>query len=430
MNTSQLSPLWVIYLSFLFALRVAAADSSSNCPSFGCPLLPLDVISDKGAHAALEALRTYAVDEEGNETAPSEETVNEALQALISAGDENMTTLTLCGDKGGPPINQDRAMIYSPYNIQGSTLKAQLLGVFDGHGENGEATSEHAVTNVPKILAEKLASISLEDEELVSKAIKETFIEVDETDPSDSKGGSTATIVLQLGPKLYVGNAGDSRSFIAVLLEDEVEVIYQSREDKPDIPEEKARITAMGGYVHIPDPEEDVPRAYAVAEDGRLRHGVAMSRSIGDWDCQGVIAEPIVDVLNIADIVASKVASYTKWCKETEAEAKAGAEPDAEDVDMECDDVKATDVSIFAISASDGMVDFIDLEAIAHVFAASMFVPENPHPHTGAEYLILQAANIWNKVHGGEYRDDIAVAAFKVWSDENLVADKETEEEL
>jgi serine/threonine protein phosphatase PrpC len=424
MFTSKSSPLWATYLSILLVLGAAAADSPPDCPSYGCPLLPLDVVSDKGANAALTALRTFDVDEQGKEAPPSEETINEALQALISAGDGDKTTLTLCGDKGGPAINQDRAMIYSPYKIQGSTVKAQLLGVFDGHGEKGEITSEHAVTTVPKLLAQKLAAISLENEELVSQAIKETFIEVDKTDTTAGKGGCTATIVLQLGSKLYVGNAGDSRSMIAVLVEDDVEVVYESRDDKPDIPEEKARIIEMGGYVHIPDPKEDVPRAYAVAEDGRLKHGVAMSRSIGDWDCQGVIAEPIVDVLDIAALAATKLASYKEWCKKAEAEEK--AKPDAEEVDMECDDVHTHDVSFFAISASDGLMDYVKPAGVAHVFAASMYVPENPHPHTASEYLILQAANMWNKVHNGEYRDDIAVAAFKVWSDADLALQKET----
>ena len=292
---SKLRPLWAIAASLLVSLDVflSAADAAAtneNCPSHGCPLLPLDIISHEKTKTSLEVLRILQHD-----PAKSEDTkrkVEHVLDELVSAGDNEKVTLTLCGDKGDPgtPINQDRAMIYSPYNIQGFTSgKAQLLGVFDGHGEKGDLTSEHAVTEIPSLLSEKLGNVDTNEEEVVSQAIKETFIEVDKTDPSNGKGGATATIVLQLEDRLYIGNSGDSRSFVGVLLDDSVEIVFSSREDKPDLPEEKERITQAGGYVHIS--KEDVPRAYAVRPDGKITHGVAMSRSLGDWDCQGVIAE-------------------------------------------------------------------------------------------------------------------------------------------
>jgi len=66
--------------------------------------------------------------------------------------------------------------------------------------------------------------------------------------------------------------------------------VYQSREDKPDLPEEKARIVAAGGYVHIPPNDNgDVPRAYHIDENGQARYGLAMSRSLGDWKVKGVM---------------------------------------------------------------------------------------------------------------------------------------------
>jgi hypothetical protein len=82
----------------------------------------------------------------------------------------------------------------------------------------------------------------------------------------------------------------------------------------------------------------------------------------------------------------------------------------------------ASEVHILAISATDGMIDYLPLEQIAYVFAASMFVHENsnnPHPLTAAEYLILTAAEYWQQEYQGEYRDDIAVAAVKVLRRQN-----------
>ena len=72
-------------------------------------------------------------------------------------------------------------------------------------------------------------------------------------------------------------------------LKHRIQIAYQSREDKPDIPEEKARIVAAGGYVHIPlDGDGNVPRVYHIDENGLARYGLAMSRSLGDWGLQGV----------------------------------------------------------------------------------------------------------------------------------------------
>lgn len=413
-------------LAALFALGSIFAQlvSAEDCPPHGCPLLPFDIMLDEKAVEALLTLRGTDEDSQGTEVPISDKEKIAALEVLVGAGDADKTTMTLRGYKGGreeDQVNQDRAMIYSPYLIKGSNKEAQLLGVFDGHGSAGEVTSQHAVTQIPKLLAEKLASISLDDEEAVSKAIKETFLEVDISDPSKGEGGATATIVLQLGSKLYVGNAGDSQSFISALVGEQVYLVYKSREDKPDIPEEQDRIVEMGGYVNIPaNPQEDVPRAYAVLEDGMLGSGVAMSRSIGDWENQGVIAEPLVDVLDVSDIIKTVLEAHSESCREK-------AEADSEN----CADVDRRDIGILAASVTDGLLDFVDPTSISYVLAAAFYVEDNPHPHTSAEYLILESAERWDQAYRGEYRDDIAIAAFKVMTSDSILSEsKDGNEEL
>ena len=110
-------------------------------------------------------------------------------------------------------------MIVSPYNIIVDSSKprpvAQLLGVFDGHAKGGELTSQYAVDHVPSLLAAKLASIIDQEESgsygdsQVVEALKETFDQVDKNDPSLGSAGCTATVVLRLGQKLFIANAGD-----------------------------------------------------------------------------------------------------------------------------------------------------------------------------------------------------------------------------
>lgn len=394
-------------------------DHFVDCPPYGCPLLPLDVTNDLQAQAALAKLRRSTSPSSPSPSAELEET----LHALQGSGDATKAVLTLKGYKGGRPedqINQDRAVIHSPFWIAGhddqrdsgaaTEVFAQLMGVFDGHGTGGELTSNFAIQEVPRLLAEILSSLDMADETAVSDALRETFLQVDRGDPSEGRGGCTATVILQLGSKVFVANAGDSVSFVGVHFgsspESTVEVVYQTREDKPDLPDERKRILEAGGYVHIPsDPNDDVPRAYHVDAKGQARYGLAMSRSLGDWHVQGVIAEPIVDVLDLLEIKRS----YLESCRAADGEIKVTSDT------SKCDSMDPESIRFFAVSLSDGMADYLETKDVAETMAASLFRSAEDssvaHPLTAAESLIHKAARIWNADYSGQYRDDIALAA-------------------
>ena len=255
-----------------------------TCPVYGCPFLPLDVHHDAELKAQLEKLRNAALADDGI--------------ALKSAGSDKAATLTLIGYKGGKlehQINQDRALAlvpYSYYNINSSpggesnsesltrrpVRVAKLIGVFDGHAKYGEKVSEYVVKILPALLGSKLinydAMISNDDNEAdqkkmdpVSTILHETFLELDASSPADPSGGSTMSILLQLGPKIYIANAGDSRSFVAVHItppsqstsdrnisdtKSTTKIIFGTREDKAHLSAERARVEHMGGKVYIP----------------------------------------------------------------------------------------------------------------------------------------------------------------------------------
>lgn len=421
---------------------------NTNCFSYGCPILPLDVINDREVYNALADLAEYFSDteaeDEDDDDEDEEATVQAALDVLSSAGDVDKCILTLCGYKGGPiddQINQDRGVIYSPYNIVdgtptgGTASVSQLLAVFDGHGGYGELSSQHATEDVPKILAQKLRTIFHDsnnngnEEQMVINALKETFVQVDKTDPSNSQGGSTGTVILQLGSKIYVANVGDSRSFLSAFVNDEAHVLYTTREDKPDIPEEKERITKAGGYVLVPSSNDgDVPRAYAVDSNGRLGAGLAMSRSLGDWPNQGVIAEPIVDVFAISNLINWAKDIYYETCTPMEAENDKEEEEvnDKTKKDSKCKPFDTTMVHILAVSASDGLMDYLTPDYISNTLSTSYFAnssnnddeDENgtttPHPLVATDHLILESATQWNNEFAGEYRDDIVIGSMKI----------------
>mmetsp|Transcript_38209 Transcript_38209/g.92923 ORF Transcript_38209/g.92923 Transcript_38209/m.92923 type:complete len:340 (-) Transcript_38209:60-1079(-) len=312
----------------------------------------------------------------------------------------------------------------------------QLIAVFDGHGTDGELTSNFATKEIPKRLSERLSSVMSSSSSVTStpdttviEILKQVFIEVDKLDPSGGRGGCTATLVLQLGSKVFVANAGDSVSFVGVATSTnsnkkqkikkkvDVEVIYQTREDKPDLPEERKRIHEAGGYVHIPeDPNHDVPRAYNIDEYGRARYGLAMSRSLGDWSVQGVIAEPIVDVIDLQQIQTS----YLESCRLSSSSSKESNKQE------KCDSMDPDSIRFFAVSMSDGMADYLEVDDVAQTLATSLFAsstsnndcdddettsPRNQHPLSAAESLIRKSAKIWDADYNGQYRDDIVVAA-------------------
>jgi len=147
-------------------------------------------------------------------------------------------------------INQDRAIVVNPY-LNGLLL----LGVFDGHAPLGELVSEYTATELPKVLATKLSQVEEEEDDEESRVnttkqvLIDTFIELDKNAPAQESGGCTATIVLKQNNKVYIANAGDSRSFLCVYRPStqQSQVLYMSREDKPDLPDERARVEQMGG---------------------------------------------------------------------------------------------------------------------------------------------------------------------------------------
>jgi serine/threonine protein phosphatase PrpC len=406
----------------------------AECPSFGCSSKTLDIAADEGP--LMDAMKVLRLGVSSGDVL--EEELHDAQTLLQSTGDRRALTLTLAGYKGpNQQVNQDRALLIRPFRIVHGQVDSskdttiQLMGVFDGHGNGGERSSQHALEQVPERLARKLAAICGDDihrllqqdeeemESAVKAALHDVFLEVDRTDPTQGQAGCTATVVLHLGSKLYIANAGDSTSFVGVYFrpkndsgnavmealppEQQVRIVYQTREDKPDLPEERERILDAGGYVHIPaDPGQDVPRAYHVDPNGNLQWGLAMSRSLGDWSVQGVTAEPVVDVLNMKDIVDSALASHAETCQDGETEKV-------------CEALDASEVRIFAVSASDGMMDELPPSYIGSVLARAFFGPDsNVHPLTAAENLILEAAKGWNRLFNGQYRDDIAISAVTI----------------
>jgi hypothetical protein len=135
-----------------------------------------------------------------------------------------------------------------------------------------------------------------------------------------------------------------------------------------------------------------------------MQSGLAMSRSIGDWEVGklGVIPDPIVNVIDIPELVEAQMAMDCDV-----------VDPDDGVVSAECL-VSSDDVYIFAVSATDGMMDFATPEEIAQTVALSLYGKEGPHLLTALEQLIYKSAQGWEQSKAGRYRDDIAVAVSQI----------------
>lgn len=443
-NYSQLRQLLVLAL-FVIVIRTAesepdvnaatdshsGADSGANaCYAFGCPFLPRDVFYDEDAKTALHRLKEPArkihEHDEEDESRSSKVTTGKFLAELDSSGDRHRSTMTLCGYKGGQisdQINQDRSILVSPFMGE-----YQLLGVLDGHGSGGEIVSEYARIEIPKLLSSKLEEMSQNadnnllmdiDDDMtakVSQILKDVFLEVDKTAPEIShSGGCTGSVALQLGSKLFLANAGDSQTLVAAHLgwNETTQVLYATREDKPDLPGEKERVEKAGGRVQVPQSLDDGDSARVVYRDPASNQevGLAMSRSIGDWDAPGVTAEPIVDVLDLRELANTVLKSKDEF--------------DCDAAEIECG---PTAVNFFIVAATDGLMDFVTQETVAESVGVTFFGrPEVQHAqdsvvghgaghaHLAAEQLIFIAAKGWHEAMQGHYRDDITIAASKVF---------------
>lgn len=195
--------------------------------------------------------------------------------------------------------NQDKAVIVDLWG------EAVLAAVLDGHGDEGHVVAAFVQEELPRRLADRLRRGSWE-KDWVSRQLEEVLVELDVDAPAPSalRGGCTATMIIQRFNTIWFANLGDSRSILVSQTDSGPQIVHSTRRDKAHLPDELARIESMGGKVHIPpsNPMGSRVVVYSVAAAHHEMIGLAMSRSIGDWEwgADGVIAQPIVDVLDLS----------------------------------------------------------------------------------------------------------------------------------
>lgn len=316
--------------------------------------------------------------------------------------------------------------------------------------------------------------------EQLTALLQQTFVEVnaDIPDALATTGGATASLVLQWGEQLVLfANAGDSQSFLIQVNTEQVEptvdhhdhhhppnpppnhgtetitpatklsipiaiqsvkVIYQTRLDKPDHPEEYQRIQKIPGAQVTKATRYDDARIWYTNSRGQ-RSGVAMSRGFGDKNHIGVIAEPIVEAFHLPtpevmtcdgeslrtddDIKSTITAADGGECAASGSSWSTNTATSTTDSSGTTTMTKGvTKVHWFVVSATDGIMDSLSPMEIAEALAPALFLPPNMpppppaeqkqrmHPATVMEDLFYRSAAQWDKDTNGQYRDDMAIA--------------------
>lgn len=349
-----------------------------GCPYFGCSITPPEWISPK----VQKDLETVDV-------------------TPVTYGTWKMATLTRRSNRVNPPFNQDRGTIIQPYLFgQKSDF---FIGIFDGHGAEGHVNAQYFVKDVPERLAKKLdrdslssstTKLSLVDIDKIQQHLIDAFVESDAQAPRNMtlRGGCTASVTLRIGNLLFFANTGDSYTMLVSVNKPKFHVVeqgpapgvitrYTTKADKPHLPKENARILKAGGRVHIPP---QAPMQSRVIVDSTVFNesiGLAMSRSLGDyeWTVKGVIPDPTVDVVDIDTLP----------------------------------DTYPPETSVFVIAASDGLWDRRMQQWFAKQFAESFLKGGDPrkiHPLTKMSDII----NFISPEKEGFYRDDITAITMQV----------------
>ena len=278
----------------------AASDQNHHknedlCPDFGCPIYPPELTP--------ELHRLFQSPETQQELL--EDSVKKARKKKFPFGTNAFAIMTQTGKSHY--YNQDRSLVITPYVWEEPSF---FVGVFDGHGQEGHIVASHILRDLPERLAEKLNQIgpNASDQSII-QALNQSFVECDiYAPPNFLLGGSTATVTLRRGSKLYIANTGDSQTIVVSANSTdakglvEPKVSYMTRRDKASLPEEYRRITSLGGMVKINNETND-SRVIVRSNAARDTIMLAMSRSLGDWEWKavGVTAEPLVDVLDLKD---------------------------------------------------------------------------------------------------------------------------------
>lgn len=178
-----------------------------------------------------------------------------------------------------------------------------MYAVFDGHGQKGHDCSQFVKENLPKLIVKDPRFKSGDKTALLRDSFKRTQSLLATADRmkkvSATMSGTTATVCIHdhAEGKLTLAHVADSTCVLGKKKNGQVEGVALTRDHKPNLRDEKARIEKSGGRVVF----DGYANHRVYAKNARYP-GLNMSRCLGDLmghqDC-GISSEPEVKEFKI-----------------------------------------------------------------------------------------------------------------------------------
>eukprot|EP00428_Durinskia_dybowskii_P014856 CAMPEP_0170213468 /NCGR_PEP_ID=MMETSP0116_2-20130129/6358_1 /TAXON_ID=400756 /ORGANISM="Durinskia baltica, Strain CSIRO CS-38" /LENGTH=1130 /DNA_ID=CAMNT_0010464019 /DNA_START=103 /DNA_END=3495 /DNA_ORIENTATION=- len=183
-----------------------------------------------------------------------------------------------------PTPNQDNFFVH-----QGKD-GVSMYGVCDGHGPFGHLVSFRLVQALPLMIT-KSQHYGKDWEECLKEAFLEAQRDLVEFCAGHSinieASGAAGSVVVMEEQTVHIAFIGDARVMLGSWNRRDSRMIFCSKDHKPEIPEERARLEAAGSEVREID-----PGSYRIYLPGSSFPGLTMSRAFGDTACGGVLREP------------------------------------------------------------------------------------------------------------------------------------------
>ncbi|MBS0654492.1 MAG: protein phosphatase 2C family protein [Verrucomicrobia bacterium] len=202
----------------------------------------------------------------------------------VKIGDLTVGCTSLTNFKKSPYTNEDRFVATEiTLNTRGGSVKAPLLGVFDGHG--GDQSSQFLTEHLPKFLENEINAFQspLTDDKMTA-ALQKAFVKCNQHLFDSGKAGSsgsTATVSLIFEGHIWTANVGDGRAVVV----DPQQSHALNEDASPDVPKFKEQAEARGGKV----------------ENKRLGD-LGVATSFGDFAARGVSVLPQVTKLPLTQL--------------------------------------------------------------------------------------------------------------------------------
>ncbi|CAG9466086.1 unnamed protein product [Pedinophyceae sp. YPF-701] len=206
----------------------------------------------------------------------------------------------------GTKVNQDGWVAVENF-AHSDTL---VLGVFDGHGTNGNHVSNFLIHVLPECLQAEISQSNAG--KLTPGVLTAAFTECDlmlrEQDGFNvHMSGSTGVLVAFQGNNLVLANLGDSRAVLGSMEGNTVKATALTTDHTPDLEAEAQRVVRSGGEIRPLMFRGEFFGPQRVWVRGTNRPGLCMTRSFGD------VYAHMVGVTHVPEVTVVPVKASDKF---------------------------------------------------------------------------------------------------------------------